>query len=177
MGNREAPALRQWCDLRASDFEAHPVWVLRQLVDAAWCEERGEETFCPWAGALPVDPTDALFLVRALFTLADGNRLAGFLSPQETGPALQPQVDLGVVRPHVFLPSGAPVCFWSPMFGIAAPLQLFHLYDALDKSSVQIFPIRFRAMPNLATGLVAGTIPGFCWRDLTTGRPNYQSEF
>jgi len=76
--------------------------VLRQLVDAAWCEERGEETFCAWDGALPVDPTEALFLVRALFTLADGSRLGGFLSPQQTGPALQPQVDLEIVHARTY---------------------------------------------------------------------------
>jgi len=102
MGDRETPASRHLCDLRASDFEAHPVWVLRQLVDAAWCEERGEETFCAWDGALPVDPTEALFLVRALFTLADGSRLGGFLSPQQTGPALQPQVDLEIVHARTY---------------------------------------------------------------------------
>ena len=38
------------------------------------------------------------------------------------------------------------------------------LYDELGDDPRKIFPIRFAAEPGLATGQIAGSIPGFCWQ-------------
>src|SRR5208282_3103603 len=75
-------------------------------------EETDEETFRPWNGSLPVDPGEAMYLVRASLTLADARVYQGFLTPQiEAEPR-----NLGTMQPCLFLPSGKLCGFWDGMF-------------------------------------------------------------
>ena len=124
-----------------------------------WYDAADEETFRPWTGKLPVSPEDGMFLVRATFKLADGRVLDGFVTPQiDSEP-----VDLGIIQPQVFLPSGTRSDFWDGMFKREAKARQI-VYLELGKDPKAIFPIRFAAEEGLAMGQVAGSIPGFCWR-------------
>ena len=78
----ERPELVQFGDLTPEHFERHPVWIQCHVVDyeAPWHDDTDEETFRPWSGPLPVDPSDALFLVRATASLSNGTTLRGFLT-------------------------------------------------------------------------------------------------
>ena len=77
--------------------------------------------------------------------------------PQEK----QEQPDLGLIQPHLFLPSGKLVGFW---FGRMTPPreQIAELYAALGKTEAEVFPLTFAAEEGLATGIVSGSVPGFC---------------
>lgn len=158
-GMTNRPLLKQFGDLKPSDFEQHPVWVNCHVIDydASWYEETDEETFRPWDGALPVDPAETMFLVSASFTLADGAEYAGFLTPQV--PSGEP--DLGTMQPCLFTPSGEQITFWFGSVEVPAA-HISHVYAALGKSAAAIFPLAFQARPDLAHGVCSGTIPGFC---------------
>jgi hypothetical protein len=155
--------LMQFGDLKPDDFNQYPVWVQCHVIDydEPWYEETDEETFRPWRGTLPVDPSEAMFLVKADLTLSDGTEFPGILTPQ------QPEddegiPDLGMIQPQLFHPSGEIFSFW---FGIIEPpeAEVQRLYSALGKNSDQIFPIQCEANTELANGITSISVPGFCW--------------
>jgi hypothetical protein len=100
-----------------------------------------------------------MLLVRAELALADGRKFEGFLTPQHEGEPL----DLGVIQPQLFLPSGAACGFWDGMAKRRDDSRET-FYAELGRDPKSIFPIDFRAVEGLAIGHVSGTIPGFCWR-------------
>ena len=156
------PLLRQFGNLRAEDFERHPVWVQCHIVDydEPWYDDTDEETFRPWSKTTPVDPKEAMFLVKATFRLADGTELSGFVTPQNSEED-EGKPDLGLLQPQLFLPSGKRVGFWC---GILSPPEdeVSGLYAALGKTQQEVFPVSFAANEGLAKGVVSGSVPGFC---------------
>ena len=99
-----------------------------------------------------------MLLVRAQLTLADDRSLDGFVTPQHEA---DPE-SLGIMQPSVFLPSGIRCDFWDGMYKRPEERRK-SLYAEMGDDPARIFPIRFRAEEGLATGRVAGSIPGFCW--------------
>src|SRR4029453_10996720 len=91
---KSTPELRQFGTLTPNDFIRSPVWVQCHIIDhdEPWHNQTDEETFRPWAGAVPVDPQEAMFLVRATFELADGTKLSGFVTPAQVQ-------ELGMMQP------------------------------------------------------------------------------
>jgi hypothetical protein len=155
------PQLVQFGDLSPAHFAAHPVWVGCHVsdYDQPWYDGTDEETFRPWTEALPVDPRDGMYLVRASFALADGTTLQGFVTPivSENGTGHRA---LGKSQPQLFLPSGELVGFWLGMTGQPAEAGAA-LCAALGKSPTAVFPIRYSAPRGLAAGLTAGEVHGF----------------
>jgi len=153
------PELVQFADLTRAHFVSHPVWILCHTADydEPWYDDTDEETFRPWLGSVPGSPEENIFLVRATLTLADGRTFSGFITPQHQDGALE----LGTIQPQMFLASGERCGFWDGMFK-RDPGDRKFFYDALGADPQKIFPIRFKADPGLATGIVSGTIPGFC---------------
>ena len=153
------PLLKQFGDLTLPDFDQPPVWVNCHVIDygKAWYDDTDEETFRSWDGDLPVDPAEAMFLVKAKLTLADGTEYDGFITPQQESS----EPDLGTIQPYLFTKSGEVFSFW---FGILHPSQeeINSFYEELGKSVKQVFPIQFKAEDGYARGVIAGTIPGFC---------------
>jgi hypothetical protein len=156
--NSHRPLLKQFADLTSLDFVKYPVWVNCHVVDydRDWYDETDEETFRPWEGALPIDPAEAIFLVKAKMTLADGTEYDGFITPQEDSN----KPDLGTMQPCLFAQPGKIISFW---FGMIGPSQedIRGVYETLGKSVEQVFPIQFKAEDGLAKGIVSGTILGF----------------
>jgi hypothetical protein len=156
------PVLKQFGDLVPADFAQHPVWIGCHTADydEPWYDETDEETFRPWTGRLPAGPEEGMLLASAKLTTADGRVFVGFVTPQHQGEPL----DLGLVQPALFLPSGERVQFWWGILEIADSTKQA-LYDELGASAEQVFPIRFAANQGLTTGQASGAIPGFCYLD------------
>ena len=154
------PRLVQFGDLTPAHFRDNPVWASCHSFDTdeSWFDETDEETFRPWDGHLPVNPNDGMFLVRAVFTLADRTSLDGFLTPAI--PSGTGERALGDIQPQLFLESGERVGFWLGMYGNPAR-ACANLYSSLGKNSDAVFPIRFRAVDDLASGVTNGELRGF----------------
>jgi len=115
-------------------------------------------------GALLVNQTHGMFLVRAKFELQDDSGHDGFLTPAFK------EGDPGMLHPCLFV-GGKSFGFWGGMFGVRAD-QRMAFYRALGKGPEAIFPIRFSTDPDLATGVVAGQVDGFY-----RGTPNPTVEY
>jgi hypothetical protein len=117
-------------------------------------EGRDESTVRPYTASGPLDPTDRMFVVRAVFTLADGSRMRGYVTPPGRGDA-----SLGTLQPIVVTDRGQ-VRFWC---GTAEPglERLARSYEWLGKTSQQAFPVQFESEVELIGGPVRGSLPGF----------------
>lgn len=157
---RPKPLLKQYKHLTAADFKKHPVWAACHSVDydQPWFDDTDEETFRPWKRSKPWEPEFGMALVRATLTLADGRKLPGFITPQHKGEPL----DLGIVQPEIFLPSGKRASFYIGMG--KDPKNNKRVYAELGKDSKAIFPIKFAAEKKLSKGQITGAIPGFVWQ-------------
>ncbi|HEY7363183.1 MAG TPA: hypothetical protein VIE37_03670 [Methylomirabilota bacterium] len=149
------PELKQFGDLGPSDFERHAVWIGCHTADydEPWYDETDEETFRPWSGPLPVDPSQGMLLVRATLQLADGTAVPGFVTPAFDAN------DLGTQQPQIFV-GGRRFAFWGGVVGVP-PRERHALYAALGKPPEAVFPLRFAAEPGLATGVATGDVAGF----------------
>lgn len=155
-----AVILKRIQHLMPDDLAAYPVWVECHIIDydEPWYEDTDEETFRPWDGSLPIDPSVATFLVRARFTLADGSPFDGFVTPHG-GHQDREGNSLASSQPRLFLPSGAWIAFWhgrSPW-----PEMRERLYSELRRPPESVFPIRFATCEGLAQGIGEGQIYGF----------------
>ena len=150
-----APELKQFGDLTPDDFDRHPVWIACHGEDEGepWYEDTNEETFRPWQGPLPVDPSEGMLLVRAKLQLQDGSVYAGIVTPASN------DGDLGAIQPQMFV-GDASFGFWGGMFGVRSE-QKEAFYAAIGKAPDAIFPIGFAADPGLAIGAVSGSVDGF----------------
>jgi hypothetical protein len=154
------PELVQFGDLTPDHFARHPVWVEVHIIDydEPWYDDTDEETVRPWTAALPVDPGEARFLVRARVELADGSRLVGFVTPQPEAAGEVP--DLGYMQPHLFAPGGRLHRFWDGGLPRSEEARAA-FYRDLAKRQEAIFPIHFAAEPGLSRGIQVGTLEGF----------------
>ena len=157
------PLLKQFAELKLSDLENYPIWVNCHTVDydEPWYDKTDEETFRPWVGDIPVDPNEAIFLVKSTFTLADGTVLEGFITPVGNVNEDVAKV-LGMVQPYIFDTKGKLVQFW--FSGVPfLDENIKNMYLLLGKTSKDVFPIEFEANPSLVNGITRGVIPGFCY--------------
>jgi len=155
------PELKQFSTLTQADFERFPVWVNVHSLDydESWYDETDEETFRPWSGELPIDPSLGMFLVRSQISFADGTKFVGFITPA-IGSGEVAESELGLVQPYLFSKSRTLVTFWGGMFGFTDEVKKT-TYDLLERTAGQIFPIRFSAESGLSKGKQVGEIRGF----------------
>jgi hypothetical protein len=143
---------KQVYHLTLADLDATPVWEF--ALDEEGDAGQDEATVRPYEVPLPIDPGHGGLVVRAVFTLADGTILRGYLSPQPM-PLRQP----GYLQPVVIC-GADQVNFWS---GIRRPAQN-HMKDVLaklGKQAAQVFPLEYRSDVEIQGGPISGTIPGF----------------
>jgi len=143
---------KQVYELTLHDLSTFPVWEFR--LDEEGEEGRDEATVRPYTASGPLDPTDGMFVVRAVFTLADGSKLRGYFTPPGRGDA-----GIGTLQPIIVTDRGQ-VRFWC---GTAAPdsTRLAHNYELLGKDAKHVFPVRFESDVALDGGQVTGSVPGF----------------
>ena len=139
----KVPELKQFGELDAEDFERHPVWIGCHTADYGrpWYEDTDEETFRPYTGKLPADPSEGILLVRAVIELHDGSRHPGFVSAGS---------DLGTQQPQIFA-ADRQFGFWGGMVGISEQAQQ-ELYAALDKGRMRFFRCVSRLIPDSRPG-------------------------
>jgi hypothetical protein len=140
---------KQVYELTLDDLGKYPVWEFS--LDE---EGRDECTVRPYTPSGPLDPADRMFVVRAVFTLADGSRMHGYCTPPDRGNA-----SIGTLQPIIVTDRGQ-VRFWC---GTAAPdkERLAHCYELLGKDARRVFPVRFESEVELAGGPITGSVPGF----------------
>jgi len=66
---------RQVYDLTLEDLNEFPVWEF--ALDEEGEEGQDEATVRPYMNSGKLDPSDGMFVVRAIFTLADGSKMHG----------------------------------------------------------------------------------------------------
>jgi hypothetical protein len=149
---------KQVYDLTEDDLTEFPVWEL--ALDEEDEDGQDEATVRPSQAPLPLDASEGRYLVRAKFSLADGTRHIGYLTPGHASD------DLGSVQPLLITPQGQ-VNFWmGAVHGDTAPL-----YQKLGRTAAQTFPITFKSDVPLLDGVIFGSIPGFLrLADWKTGR-------
>jgi hypothetical protein len=179
------PELKQEWDLSLVDFERHHVWIGVHNLDLGkpWYEVSNEATYRPWTEVLPVAAEKGSVLVAATFELRDGTTYAGFIGaapenwdvppPPRTVPdggKIQQRsfsarcggsslAVLGIQQPRVFV-NHQVFRFWGGRRGIPVEKrQAFH--TVTGKAPDAIFPLRFRADPKFATGILTGQVDGF----------------
>lgn len=157
------PILKKDDELTAADFVASMVWVNVHGVDEGepWYHRCDETTFRPFAGNLPVDPTDYLYLIASQMTLADGVVFPGAI--YGTAEKIRSEAGfsqlMGDLQPRVFV-NEHTIRFWGGYSGI--PIDERKIFaESIGKSVESIFPITFRALVGCTTGVTAGTIEGF----------------
>jgi hypothetical protein len=143
---------KQVYELTLHDFASFPVWEFRLDEDGGGGQD--ESTVRPYAAPGPLDSVNRMFVVRAVFTLADGSRMQGYLTPPRGDDA-----SLGTLQPIIITERGQ-VRFWC---GTAVPgiERLAQNYAFLGKDAHQVFPARVESDAELVGGPVRNTVPGF----------------
>jgi hypothetical protein len=143
---------RQVYELTLDDLDHSPIWEFR--LDATDEKSQDESTVRPYTASSPLDPAGRMFIVRAAFTLADGSKMKGYLTPPGRGDS-----NLGQVQP-IIISSRGQVRFWCGT-GTFDSKRLARNYDFLGKDAQHLFPLRFESEVEIAGGPVSGTLPGF----------------
>jgi hypothetical protein len=143
---------RQVYELTPHDIETSPIWEFK--LDETAGSGQDELTVRPCVAAGPLDAADRMFVVRAVFTLADGSKKRGYVTPPGRG---DPSV--GALQPIIVTDQGQ-VRFWCGT-SVPGPKRLARSYELLGKEAKEIFPLRFESEVELAGGPVRGSVPGF----------------
>ena len=143
---------KQVYELTAGDLEQHPIWEF--ALDEEGEEGQDEATVRPWTGNQPLDPADGMFVVRAVFELADGTKLTGYLTPPVQG-----ESSIGTIQPIVVTDRGQ-VNFWC---GAMAPAveAVRGSYTKLGRNSSSVFPCRYSSDVGIGGGPITGVVNGF----------------
>lgn len=143
---------KQIYELTLQDLETFPIWEFN--LDETVESSQDELTVRPCIASAPLDPADRMFVVRAVFTLADGSMRRGYITPSGRGDA-----GVGALQPIVVTDQGQ-VRFWC---GTSAPgpKRLARSYELLGKDAKQVFPLQFESEVELVDGPVRNSVPGF----------------
>jgi len=143
---------RQIYDLTPHDLETFPIWEFNLDEQAKGSQD--ELTVRPHVNSGPLNPADRMFVVRAVFTLADGSVKRGYLTPPGRA-----DEGVGVLQPIIVTEQGQ-VRFWC---GTSLPSlkRLARSYQLLGREAKEVFPLLFESEVELAGGPIRGSIPGF----------------
>ncbi len=143
---------KQVYELTLRDLSTFPVWEFRLDADAEGGQD--ESTVGPYCPSGPLNPADGMFVMRAVFTLADGSRMQGYFTPP--GPD---NAGMGTLQPIIVTERGQ-VRLWCGT-ATPGPKRLAHNYELLGKNAQQVFPVQFESDVDLLGGPVRGSAPGF----------------
>jgi hypothetical protein len=134
------------------DFERSPVWEF--ALDEVGHGDQSEATVRPYKPNGPLDPGTGMFVVRASFRLADGTLALGYLSPP-----IASYCGIEIVQPTVLLPDGQ-LRLWCGLIA-PDPDALDRLYERLERSPAELFPLSYESAVPLVSGPVRGEVRGF----------------
>ena len=151
-GSHDIRVKRQVYQLTLDDLRTFSIWEFR--LDEESEAGHDESTVRPHTASGLLDPTERMFVVRAVFTLADGSKMHGYVTPPGRGDA-----GLGTLQPIIVTDRGQ-VRLWC---GAVAPSskRLAESYEWLGKDAEHVFPLRFESDVELVGGPVKGSVPGF----------------
>jgi hypothetical protein len=143
---------KQCCELTLDDLSKFPVWEF--ALDEEGVEGQDEGTVRPCEISAALDPSERTLIVRAEFTLADGTKMSGWLTPPVQG-----DDSLGTLQPVIITERGH-VGFWH---GMRAPdvKGLAQSYERLGRDAARVFPVQVTSNVNLVRAPIRVTIPGF----------------
>jgi len=153
---------KQVNELTLDDLIKFPVWEF--ALDEECEEGQDEATVRPHEISGALDPSGGMFIVRAEFTLADGTKMLGYLTPPVPG-----RDSLGTLQPIIITEHG-PVLFW---YGMLAPdaRDLAQSYERLGRGAASVFPVQVTTKVELVGQPIRVTIPGFMvLEDFRTGK-------
>jgi hypothetical protein len=151
-GSQGVRVRKQVYELTLDDLSKFPIWEFG--FDGESEEGWDECTVRPCTASGPLDPADRMFVVRAVFTLADGSRMQGYFTPP-----VRDDDSIGTLQPIIVTDRGQ-VRFWC---GTAEPDSklLARSYELLGKDARRVFPVGFESEVELVGGPVRGSVPGF----------------
>jgi hypothetical protein len=150
--SRDLQVRRQIYELTPNDLETFPIWEFK--LDETAEGSQDELTVRPCIVSGPLDTADRMFIVRAIFTLFDGSRMCGYLTPPGRGDA-----GVGTLQPIIVTDHGQ-VRFWCGT-SVPGPKRLAQNYEFLGKEAKRVFPLRFESDVELAGGPIRNSVPGF----------------
>ena len=140
---------KQVYELTSGDLQQCPAWEF--AFDEEGDEGQDEATVRPFPLSQIDERFDGSIVVAAVFELADGTSLPGYLTPRD-----DPNLDLASAQPQIVTPIGQ-VMFWHGR----CPVQTEMLYKMLNRESREVFPIRFKTLVPVGSRDYSGEIPGF----------------
>jgi len=148
---------KQVYDLTLDDLQLSPVWEFAHDEEADAGQD--EATVRPVIDLQSLDAIEAMCIATAVFYLADGTEMHGFVSPGTPG-----DMHPGHLQPTIITSSGQ-VAFW---FGIVQPIpeKMEDAYKVLGKRPQQIFPMSF-SLTVSTSHPINGVVPGFQYLDST----------
>jgi hypothetical protein len=143
---------KQVYELTLDDVNEFPIWEF--ALDEEGEEGQDEATVRPCEVLASLDPANGMFIVRAMFTLADGSKMQGYLTPP-----IQGDDGLGTLQPVIITPHGQ-VMFW---YGALTPdeVRLAESYEKLGRGAERVFPIEVASQVELVAGPIRCVVPGF----------------
>jgi hypothetical protein len=143
---------KQVYELTLDDVRTFPVWEFALDEESEEGQDEATVRPCEVSGAL--DPSDGPFIVRAAFTLADGRKMCGYLTPPVQG-----DEGLGTLQPVIITERGQ-VLFWHGMLAPDAQ-SLAQSYAMLGRDATGAFPVQVVSDVELVGAPVRAIIPGF----------------
>jgi hypothetical protein len=148
-------------DLRPTHLVKYPVWVLCDLKEPfpghghdQWVESNRAH---PIEEPLPRAPGGELLIVRARFTLADGDVLEGAVTVTKRN-----QRHAHALHPMVRLNKRSYQKLWLEEWQLDRLDDMrARLYGHLGKTPAQVFPLEYSVEPGLLTLPAAGRLTGF----------------
>ena len=138
-------------ELTLADLSAFPVWEYAS--DEEGMDGQDETTVRPVNAGLPIQPENWSLHIRAIFTLADGTKMTGFLTVSSMDIN-----DLGYTQP-VIVTNRGQVFFW--LGSVAQDDYPSLAYQTLGHMKTTTFPIHVRTDDGILTDDLEISIPGF----------------
>lgn len=153
---------KQVYELTLDDVSRFPVWEF--ALDEEGEEGQDEATVRPYELSSALDPACGMFIVRAAFTLADGTKMHGYLTPPVQG-----DDSLGTLQPVIITERGQ-VLFWHGML-VPNAKSVAQSYEKLGRSGIETFPVQVASDVELVGSPIRTGIPGFMvLEDFSTGK-------
>ncbi len=153
---------KQDYDLALDDLAQFPAW--EYALDEEAYEGQDERTVRPHFASPPFDPSQAYLIVRASFYLADGTQMTGYITPLALGIAGMLSTLIPADLNPIIITQHGRITFW---YGASQPdsEEISRNYAILNKSSGEVFPIRFASDVKVQNSIADGVIEGFLYCD------------
>lgn len=148
---------KQFYDLTGEDLSRFPTWKF--ALDEIGEPDCDEATVRPYRVKGTLNPDSGMFIVRTDFVLADGTFMHGYITPAVSYAEGLPR--MAGAFPSI-LSGSQPVSLYT---GPVRPPRTYlsWAYKCLQKSSKQVFPLRYKILVAIKGVPSSGTFDGFAF--------------